>query len=164
MIKPEAHLQTHLSNFYIVGGKPYLMDWATSRALGGNAEENITNRLIDLKRRTDDYMRIFSSLFDGLPEKVLLRSNLSVKEIAMQAYSENPEKEIDFLSAWGSYAKLLGKNLDESELMALWMKDEGIEGYPKAGEVRKPMVKPKKVGRNERCPCGSGKKFKYCCG
>jgi uncharacterized protein YecA (UPF0149 family) len=20
-----------------------------------------------------------------------------------------------------------------------------------------------KVGRNERCPCGSGKKFKHCC-
>jgi uncharacterized protein len=23
---------------------------------------------------------------------------------------------------------------------------------------------PRKVGRNERCPCGSGKKFKQCCG
>ena len=22
----------------------------------------------------------------------------------------------------------------------------------------------KKVGRNERCPCGSGKKYKHCCG
>ena len=22
----------------------------------------------------------------------------------------------------------------------------------------------KKVGRNEKCPCGSGKKFKHCCG
>ena len=21
-----------------------------------------------------------------------------------------------------------------------------------------------KVGRNEKCPCGSGKKFKHCCG
>lgn len=24
--------------------------------------------------------------------------------------------------------------------------------------------KPKKVGRNDPCPCGSGKKYKYCCG
>ena len=24
--------------------------------------------------------------------------------------------------------------------------------------------KPKKIGRNEPCPCGSGKKYKYCCG
>ena len=22
----------------------------------------------------------------------------------------------------------------------------------------------KKVGRNDPCPCGSGKKYKYCCG
>lgn len=26
------------------------------------------------------------------------------------------------------------------------------------------IVKPKKVGRNEPCPCGSGKKYKKCCG
>ena len=27
----------------------------------------------------------------------------------------------------------------------------------------KPMVSQKKVGRNDPCPCGSGKKFKKCC-
>ena len=27
-----------------------------------------------------------------------------------------------------------------------------------------PVVKEKTVGRNESCPCGSGKKFKHCCG
>ena len=26
------------------------------------------------------------------------------------------------------------------------------------------IVKNKKVGRNDPCPCGSGKKYKYCCG
>ncbi len=25
------------------------------------------------------------------------------------------------------------------------------------------MTRRRKVGRNERCPCGSGKKFKQCC-
>ena len=28
----------------------------------------------------------------------------------------------------------------------------------------KTVVKAKKVGRNEPCPCGSGKKYKQCCG
>ncbi len=28
----------------------------------------------------------------------------------------------------------------------------------------KPVVKDKKVGRNDPCPCGSGKKYKRCCG
>ena len=33
------------------------------------------------------------------------------------------------------------------------------------GEAKKPVVnKNKKVGRNDPCPCGSGKKYKKCCG
>lgn len=28
----------------------------------------------------------------------------------------------------------------------------------------KTVVKEKKIGRNEPCPCGSGKKYKHCCG
>ena len=26
------------------------------------------------------------------------------------------------------------------------------------------IVKPHKIGRNDPCPCGSGKKYKFCCG
>ncbi|MCD6221962.1 SEC-C domain-containing protein [bacterium] len=29
---------------------------------------------------------------------------------------------------------------------------------------QKPVVAGKKVGRNDPCPCGSGKKYKHCCG
>ncbi|WP_455544184.1 preprotein translocase subunit SecA [Intestinibacter sp.] len=31
-------------------------------------------------------------------------------------------------------------------------------------EPKKPLVKETKVGRNDPCPCGSGKKYKNCCG
>ncbi|HEY8461009.1 MAG TPA: SEC-C metal-binding domain-containing protein [Blastocatellia bacterium] len=27
-----------------------------------------------------------------------------------------------------------------------------------------PYAAPKKIGRNDPCPCGSGKKYKKCCG
>lgn len=39
--------------------------------------------------------------------------------------------------------------------------DEDSEEKPKAN---KPIVKERKVGRNDPCPCGSGKKYKNCCG
>ena len=26
------------------------------------------------------------------------------------------------------------------------------------------ITTPKKIGRNDPCPCGSGKKYKHCCG
>ena len=34
------------------------------------------------------------------------------------------------------------------------------------GAVKKPAnrVAGQKVGRNDPCPCGSGKKYKHCCG
>jgi uncharacterized protein YecA (UPF0149 family) len=31
-------------------------------------------------------------------------------------------------------------------------------------EPQQPYRAPARVGRNESCPCGSGKKFKKCCG
>ena len=31
-------------------------------------------------------------------------------------------------------------------------------------DKQQPVVKKKKIGRNEPCPCGSGKKYKKCCG
>ena len=33
-----------------------------------------------------------------------------------------------------------------------------------SGEMLAPGFQPWKPGRNEACPCGSGKKFKRCCG
>jgi len=30
--------------------------------------------------------------------------------------------------------------------------------------IREPGVKKEKIGRNDPCPCGSGKKYKKCCG
>ena len=37
-----------------------------------------------------------------------------------------------------------------------------VAGAPPAGMPK--VAGMKKTGRNERCPCGSGKKFKHCCG
>jgi len=40
---------------------------------------------------------------------------------------------------------------------------EGWDGFQPPIQ-QQPTVKKKKVGRNEPCPCGSGKKYKKCCG
>jgi len=34
----------------------------------------------------------------------------------------------------------------------------------KAQKISTTIVKEKKIGRNDPCPCGSGKKYKQCCG
>ncbi len=39
-----------------------------------------------------------------------------------------------------------------------------VESRTDSQEKQKPVKVEKKVGRNEPCPCGSGKKYKHCCG
>lgn len=41
---------------------------------------------------------------------------------------------------------------------------ETIDFEKSAAPIKSPVTATKKVGRNEPCPCGSGKKYKQCCG
>ena len=40
----------------------------------------------------------------------------------------------------------------------------GASGASDGSDKKQPVKKGKKVGRNDPCPCGSGKKYKQCCG
>ena len=40
----------------------------------------------------------------------------------------------------------------------------GTSGATDGSEKKRPVKKEKKIGRNDPCPCGSGKKYKHCCG
>jgi len=45
--------------------------------------------------------------------------------------------------------------------------DPDLETLPDEDEdetVQQPYIAPEKIGRNDPCPCGSGKKYKKCCG
>ena len=46
---------------------------------------------------------------------------------------------------------------------AIFTKERQQELY-KEQKSSHTIVKPHKIGRNDPCPCGSGKKYKYCCG
>lgn len=52
------------------------------------------------------------------------------------------------------------ENMPQRERVA----KEMYENAPSDTPTRKPVVKTQKVGRNDPCPCGSGKKYKKCCG
>ncbi len=52
--------------------------------------------------------------------------------------------------------------IEDDEDDAFWPQLKDQEFDP-ATYSDTPIVKPKKVGRNEPCPCGSGKKYKKCC-
>jgi preprotein translocase subunit SecA len=84
----------------------------------------------------------------------------------------------EFLSYLGSHWKLdraqtihqtAGSQLDASAVPVSGgirqVQDAAIAGSQQSTEKKREPVRNvgKKVGRNDLCPCGSGKKFKACC-
>ena len=51
---------------------------------------------------------------------------------------------------------------DEVEILGLT--EERRKELYKESRNSTTVVKGKKIGRNDPCPCGSGKKYKKCCG
>ena len=42
--------------------------------------------------------------------------------------------------------------------------EEKRKALYKEQKMSRTVIKGKKIGRNDPCPCGSGKKYKQCCG
>jgi HEAT repeat protein len=65
--------------------------------------------------------------------------------------------------------KALDDRLEAHEQPPVFHSEEGREAEEgdrrqESGDRSSPDAKPAKVGRNDPCPCGSGKKYKKCCG
>lgn len=70
------------------------------------------------------------------------------------------EGEVEFVARY----KLRGQSYAHHE-MAQFRKIDGIWHYVDGVlNPRPPQRLTEKVGRNDPCPCGSGKKYKKCCG
>lgn len=118
---------------------------------------------------------VLSAFFNFLGEKELLRnaSNLAkkVKKIDRQIVKNASDP-----SRWGMAKSMLmaarkaGVNIEnETELnkfMHLYNLQQLAELKKDDKTVSLPEFIPKKgkIGRNDPCPCGSGKKYKKCCG
>lgn len=63
----------------------------------------------------------------------------------------------------GMLAKIFYNFVNPSSILNILM-DDSLYKIPSSTLRGRKIRKPKKIGRNEPCPCGSGKKFKKCCG
>lgn len=72
-------------------------------------------------------------------------------------FCNTPIRTIDMLKHWSMFE-------DDSSTEDNEERAKAFEKLLKSGKS-KPMVRDKqrKVGRNDPCPCGSGKKYKFCC-
>ncbi len=86
-----------------------------------------------------------------------------LKILATEKGTENDtEGVVEFVASYGQE----GEIVDHHEI-STFRKDEAGQWYfvdGKSGRAKTFKREGPKVGRNDPCPCGSGKKFKKCCG
>lgn len=55
-------------------------------------------------------------------------------------------------------------NITVNQVVNVVCQEQTFPNDHRAVDKNKPVIKKTKVGRNDPCPCGSGKKYKKCCG
>ena len=131
--------------------------WKEHLAAMDYLRQGIHLRAYAQKKPKDEYKREAFDLFDNL-----LRS---VRFDVIRFLSR-----VQFQSEEDAEALELRRREEESRVQKNYQKDgsPGMDGAAvktPADELNEPFVRPdKKVGRNEPCPCGSGKKYKACHG
>ncbi|MFP4173955.1 MAG: DUF1186 domain-containing protein [Candidatus Hydrogenedentota bacterium] len=126
--------------------------------------------------------RAFSFAWCGLADCAVMLYPGEVYEDIRQAYEEGLVEpffmnfyEVEEVFAKGKerVLEVLPTNVpgpidDTIEDMEHWacFRETPRQSYPSPSPVpeARPAPKPHKVGRNDPCPCGSGKKYKKCCG
>lgn len=125
-----------------------------------NPDEVVTGTVKELAEKFEVDLYIMVGFLDGI--------NDSLK-------NPNPIEEMteDTVVNLGYDIELLYKNMVEAK--AEWLynleawntlipSEERRKELYKEQKTSHTVVKEKKIGRNDPCPCGSGKKYKKCCG
>ena len=116
--------------------------------------------LVEYKREAFD---LFGDLMDRIKSEIgqnIFRTGSSME--ALQSF-------------WNSLNKMQVNNQSQQQAsaMAAARQSAGLAPAVEAGHGAPPMMRPapaptrpdgSKIGRNDPCPCGSGKKYKKCCG
>lgn len=102
---------------------------------------------------------IFTGFLDGISTSLKNEINLEELDSDSQIHLE-----IDFEKL---FFNMLKADADYLYTLKEWediLSKEKMEEIVTAYRRSRTVVKEKKIGRNEPCPCGSGKKYKHCCG
>ena len=113
----------------------------------------------ELREKYEAKPVLFMGFLDGINNS--LKTELKLKEV-----EEDTPIELD-IDLERLYLNMLIAKADHLFTLPEW--DE-ILTHDKKREIgkqyqrRNQVIREKKIGRNDPCPCGSGKKYKKCCG
>lgn len=121
--------------------------------------EKVTGIFKELAEKYESDPVIFMGFLDGI------NSSLN-KEQDFQTFDESSSIELD-INYEKLYFNMLEAKADYLYTLPQWdsiLTEEARQEITKAHKKSKTVVKDKEPGRNDPCPCGSGKKYKKCCG
>ena len=99
------------------------------------------------------------AFLDGINDSLVIPNPIEEMEedtVVTLAYDKELlyKNMVDAKADWLYNLPMWDEIFTEEQKKTLYMEQK------KSGTV----IKGKKIGRNDPCPCGSGKKYKYCCG
>ncbi len=116
-------------------------------------------RNMKLAKKYDVRPVIFMGFLDGI-DTSLRKGN------DFENFTEESQLELD-IDLEKLYYNMLDAEADYLYTLPQWdnlLSEEKRSQIVRDFKKSKTVVKGKKIGRNDPCPCGSGKKYKKCCG
>ena len=121
--------------------------------------EVVKGTVKELAEKYDTTIEIMTGFLDGIDDSLVTSNNLD-------EVTEDSEVELN-IDTEKLYMNMVGCNAEWLYTLPEWDnifdKEKQQELY-KQEKTSHTVVKAPKVGRNDPCPCGSGKKYKKCCG
>lgn len=129
------------------------------KSILGKKSDQVTGTVSELAAQNETDLVIFAGFLDGINDS--LREPLDLETVTSETQlSLSIDFEALFFNMMKAKADYLF-TLDEwDEILTEEKRQQIADLYRRSRTV----VKEKTPGRNDPCPCGSGKKFKKCCG
>jgi uncharacterized protein len=163
LIPPECTLQEECGVYVVVehNGDVYSCDFFVDQQWKlGNVMTDDLKDLLNSKKQSE-----FGRMKSILPQECQECQWISTcRGGCTKDRSHNPrDKTLNYLCP--SY-KMFFKYSDTrlKKMADDWRKRQAFAGVPRDLDVNSQKEGPKKIGRNAPCPCGSGEKYKKCCG
>ena len=137
----------------------FQMEQGIYKQLLANPNEVVSGTVEELAKKYEIETILMAGFLDGIDESLVTPNDIENME-ADTVVSLDIDLEKLYYNMVACRADWL-YNLEEWDAL---LTPEQRKALYKKEKSSKTVVKPPKVGRNDPCPCGSGKKFKYCCG
>ncbi len=113
----------------------------------------------ELAQRYGTDIQTMTGFLDGIDDSLRTKNPIDTMD-------ENTEVTLD-IDPESLYKNMVGAKADWLYNLPEWddiLPQERRKELMREQRASGTVVKAKKIGRNDPCPCGSGKKYKYCCG